>query len=284
MKLLIKAGAATDHRDCYSRSALYYASRDGDLDAVNLLLHSKHRANDGSLHEAARNLHSGVAAALIKKGHSVNFPSSLPEHEGRTPLQELAYRCDGRGREAKVEATIHAIQEGNVNIFGQWRDKNALFLALENAEPVPVTQALLDTIFWPMINDERNVTVERDWETGSPKYYMSPTVHLNMSVRKDNWDVVQRLHLLLRSKNAQDRLYAPLGSPQPPNAVNLPKDVAEEDKRLRDEEDKRWNRELDHRENLRRLQEERAAHHLFMSGQVHGNQARPVAHYQGWRG
>ncbi|KAK8105025.1 hypothetical protein PG999_008384 [Apiospora kogelbergensis] len=281
VKLLIKAGAKTDHRDCYNHSALYYASSAGDLDAVNLLLKSKHKLNDGSLHQAAKNIHSDVVAALIKKKHDVNFPSSLPEHQGRTPLQELAYRCDCQGKVIEVEATIHAIQEGQVNVFDQWQGQNALFLALENTQPIPVTQALLDTIFWREINDERNVITIPDPETGLPRY-MSPTYFLSESANKGNWEMNVQLHQLLRTKNATDRYYAPLGHLQPEGAVGLPDDIAKEDKRLQDEREKRYNRELDHEQKLRRqweegqnstlIEEMKVVKKIEGSHMVHGNE------------
>lgn len=234
----------------------------GNLDAVKLLLKSKHNYDDGSLHEAARNLHSEVVAALIKKGHSVNFHSSMDEHQGRTPLLELAYRCDCRGKLVEVLDTIHAIKDSKVDIFDHWRDQNALFLALENAHPVPVTKALLDTIFSSVINDERNVIVIRD-ETERPVYSMSPTFHLKASTDKGNWDLNQQLLQLLKTKNAKDRFFAPFGKPQPDYAVGLPEDIDKEDKRLRDEEVKRQNleekrqrQEFEHEQKLRRQREE----------------------------
>ncbi|KAK8064169.1 hypothetical protein PG996_008821 [Apiospora saccharicola] len=268
VQLLIKAGAKTDHRDCYGRSALFHASRAGDLDAVKLLLKSKHKTNDGSLHEAARNLHSSVAAALIKNGYSVNFHSSMSEHEGRTPLLELAYRCDCRRKSVEAEDTILAIEKGKVDkvdIFDQWQGQNALFLALENTHPVPVTKALLDTIFSSskIINNERNVMVVRDAETGWPTYSKSPTFHLKLTADKGNSEVNQELQQLLETKNAMDRFFAPFGSPQPRDAVNIPEDIDKEDKRLRDEQEKKRNQEekrriqeFDHQEKLRRQREE----------------------------
>ncbi|KAK8119802.1 ankyrin [Apiospora kogelbergensis] len=276
VKLLIKAGAKTDHRDCYNRSALYYASSAGDLDAVNLLLKPRHKLNDGSLHEAARNLHSDVVAALIKKKHDVNFPSSLPEHQGRTPLQELAYQCDCQGKVTEAEATIHAIQEGQVNLFDQWRGKNALFLALENRQPVPVTRALLDTIFWREIDNGRNAITVPDPETGLSRY-MSPTYYLKASMDKGNWDRNQQLLQLLQTKNASDRYYAP-----PTVPWVSPEDIAQEDKRLRDEEEKRYNREFEHEQKLRRqweegqnsalIEEMKVAKKLEGSRAIHGNE------------
>ena len=60
-------------------------------------------------------LHSDVVSALIKGKHDVNFPSSRPEHEGRTPLQELAYRCRGADRLQEIEETIWALEKGKVD-------------------------------------------------------------------------------------------------------------------------------------------------------------------------
>ncbi len=65
VKKLIKANADTCVRDYRERSPLFFASREGDLDAVNVFLKARYRPNDGSLPEAARNQHDEVVAALI---------------------------------------------------------------------------------------------------------------------------------------------------------------------------------------------------------------------------
>ncbi|KAI0383583.1 hypothetical protein F5Y04DRAFT_250543 [Hypomontagnella monticulosa] len=220
VKALIKANADTYVRDCYGRSALFYASRGGDLTTVHELLKAKFKPNDGSLHEAARNLYSDIVAALIKAGHDPNFRSSLLEHEGRTPLQELAYKCDGVRDITEIEVTIAALERGKADALERWRGKNALFLALDHPEPHTITQAMLDIIMWRNINHHNNI-IEINQKTGV-KYCMSPTMYLvkgssQATLRRNS----QLLHLL-RLKNCVDRYYAQQGAEQPPDAVGWP--------------------------------------------------------------
>ncbi|KAH8589027.1 hypothetical protein B0O99DRAFT_524007 [Bisporella sp. PMI_857] len=260
VKKLIKANANACIRDYVERTPLFFASHVGNLDAVKALLKVKCRPNDGSLHEAARNLHSDIVAALIKGGqHDANFPSSRSEHEGRTPLQEMAYRCDGSKGADDMEATIAALERGKANILEKWCDKNSLFLALDNAKPYTVTKALLHMVMWRVINDDDNVLAEVNPETGV-KYFMSPTIYLQRWSRSsDNKSCIQacsKLEQLLRTMHCVDKFYAQLGAVQPANAVGMPENIAKEDKKRRDEAEKRLAREVEHQEKLRREREE----------------------------
>lgn len=259
VKKLIKANADTYVRDCRERSPLFFASREGDLDTVKALLKARYRPNDGSLHEAARNLHSDVVAALIKGAqHDANFPSSRPEHNGRTPLQEMALRCDGQRRADDMEATITALEKGKAAILAEWNGWNPLFLALNNAQPYTITKALLDTVMWRVINHENNVVVEVH-ETGV-KHFLSPTVYLRRtrgsSTNKGEAQICWELEELLRTKTCLDRYYAELGADQPIGAVGMPENIAKEDKKRRDAAEKRTASEFDHREKMRREEEE----------------------------
>lgn len=253
VKRLIEANADTYARDIHDRSALFYASREGDLDAVNALLKRQFKQNDGSLHEAARNLHSQVVAALIKSKFEANYPSTC-EHEGRTPLQELAYRCDGTRPATDMEKTIMALDKGKADNLARWRGKNALFLALENANPCAITQTLLDLIMWQVIAHKDNL-VELTQRSGI-KYFMSPTVYLKMGGSQANPKATARLEQLLRGKNCPDRYFAESGALQPEGAVGLPDDIAQEIKSRREAQEKQKAREFEHQEKLRRQREE----------------------------
>ncbi len=90
MKKLLEAKADSRSHDRFDKAALFYASQVGDSDAVKALLKTEFRLNDGSLHEAARNLHRDCVAALIKAKYDPNFRSSREEYGGRNALQEMA--------------------------------------------------------------------------------------------------------------------------------------------------------------------------------------------------
>ncbi|KAH6648966.1 hypothetical protein BKA67DRAFT_648915 [Truncatella angustata] len=231
-------------------SALFYASREGDLTAVKSLLKVKFKLNDGSLHEAARNLHQDTVAALVKAKHDVNFPSSRREHDGRTPLQELAYMCDGNRSLADIEQTISALEVGKTDPLAKWQGKNPLFLALDHPQPYNVTHALLDTVMWRVINDNNNL-FEHYSEQGT-KLSMSPTIYLSICCRNSNSSRSVSLQHLLRTKHCVDRYFADSGTQQPPGAVGLPDNIAKEEKKRREESDKWQSREFEHKEKMRR--------------------------------
>lgn len=252
VKRLIKASANTLARDHWDRTALYYAAQAGNLDTVKLLLKAKFRENDGSLHEAARELHGDVVTALIKAGYSTNFPSSRPEHNGRTPIQELAYKCDGTRSTLEIESTLLALKQGKPALLDKWQGKNPIFLALENS--YAVTLALLDIVMWPVINHEDNVFVDLD-ENGK-RLFFSPTMY--MRFYRSQASGHRQLEELLRTKRCPDRYYAELGAEQPQSAVGLPDDIEKEDKRIRAEAEKRRKREQEHQDKLRWESEEAA--------------------------
>ncbi|KAI0973720.1 hypothetical protein F4678DRAFT_459209 [Xylaria arbuscula] len=148
VKKLLEAKANSRSHDRFDKAALFYASQMGDINAVKALLKTDFRMNDGSLHEAARNLHRDCVAALINAKYDPNFRSSRQEHNGRNALQEMAFRCDGLHKIPDIEATIWALEKGGVNPLEKWRGKTAVFLALINPQPYLMTQALLNTGKW----------------------------------------------------------------------------------------------------------------------------------------
>lgn len=253
VKKLIKAGADPSARDRDDRAAIFHASSTGDLESVKTLLKSKYRPNDGSLHEAARNLHSEVVAALIKGEYDVNFPSSRLEHEGRTPLQELAYRCRAPNRVQDIEDTMLALKKAKVDALKKWQGKTSLFLALDNEHPLEVTRTLLDFLMWQYCDSFENVYAEVDMHTGVT-IFRSATVYLTdfKESSKQYFQLIQ----LLQTKGYVDRYYAQFGAVQPSNAVGLPEDITKEEKRRYAEREKSRKTEEEHLEKLRRMQEE----------------------------
>ncbi|KAK0659163.1 hypothetical protein QBC41DRAFT_48303 [Cercophora samala] len=237
---LIKAGANSRIRDSLNGSALFYASRNGHVDIVKPLLKAPYKPNDGSLHEAARNLYSKVCSILIStKNFDVNFPSL--DHQGRTPLHEMAYCCDGTGSQVDMEDTLSALKKGGLQLFKFWQTfgwKNALILALENPQPFAVVKALLDMLWWEDINNDHNVYTQQQ---PSPKTegliicHYSPTMYLKYlhptNSEKDA-QLNRALEQMLRDKGAEDRYWSDKPSDQPMGAIGYPEALAKEIKRL----------------------------------------------------
>lgn len=260
---LLAAGAKATAKDCEDMSPLNWASGRGDVDAVKSLLKAKSFTNDGSLHEAARNQHAKVVATLLKAGADVDFPSSKKGHNGRTALQELCLKANSSGNPDALHETIQALHNYKCDGLQEFRGKNALFLALENAEDAyTVTGALLDIAMWKHINDEKNVFSTEATAAGTRTYY-SATVYLGSSLYKDRGDQrkIHALRNLLYTKGCVDRWYEVFGPGEPDavqrdNAVGMPAKIEDIDKRRRDKMEKRRADTLDHNAKLRRQMEE----------------------------
>lgn len=225
------------------------------------LLKSKFRANDGSLHIAARRLHSGVVEALVKAGHDVNFRNPGPDYQGRAAIHELVLYCEySRTNEDKLGRTIAALSQGTkINLLAEWEFMNPLFLVFQNKNPFPVVKALLEsTNMWQLLEHEDNVFRYADSKTGI-KYAKSPTIYLrttflagHQTTPTASTATYADIDKMLRRMNCPDRFYAELGAPQPANAVGLPASIVKEERRRQDEAVKQQKLELEHRDQMRR--------------------------------
>lgn len=260
--LLLKANASPSSRDRFDATALLYASRAGHLTCVECLVKANASTNDGSLHEAARNLHHEVVAALLIGKHSANYPSQAQKHNGHTALQELASRAEDRGDMLRLEQTIKALADAKADPLSQHvpsGGKNSLFLALENPQPLSVTKALLKVIMWAKINDSANVYIH--YMPSGTKWYFSPTMYLNGGCFGGNPKYVEELRSILYKAQCQDRWYPEYGPSEahkllPPAVVGVPQDIQDRNaKRLADKE-LREKREKEHQTKLRFMHEE----------------------------
>lgn len=256
---LLSAKANPSARDSFGKTPLFYASQKGDLTLVKHLVAGKARENDGSLHEAARNLQPMVVEALIKGKHDANFRSHAGAHEGRTALQELVLKCDGAADDDRLHDTIQALDRGKASALEVYRGKNALFLALENPSAYAVTLALIERCLWRVLNHEKNVFVTLNPQTGTRHHY-SATMYLQ-KLYTGKTESVRQLLALLYDKGCEDRFFiAEFGHDevsklQPPGAVGVPDKMADEDKRRRAEAEKQRIREQEHQQKLRREEE-----------------------------
>ncbi|KAK7705555.1 hypothetical protein SLS64_007922 [Diaporthe eres] len=262
---LIDEKARVSVKDRFGRSALFYASRVGNVLAMKALIKAKSRVNDGSLQEAARNLHSEAVQLLRKAGHSSNYPSSDKYHDGRDSLQELALMArPSQSQAGQLEDTIKALasidKEDKIEVL---RDsstsghKNALFLALDNQDDGCwlVCKALLDVVMWKVVDKEANTYCVLDPETGV-KHYLSPTMYIKMGLSYGQEKHKGALLKLLYRMRCADRFYAEYGREQPPGVVGMPEHIAKEELKRKEQEQKLIQEDEKHKRAMMRKEHE----------------------------
>ncbi|KAL1845798.1 hypothetical protein Daus18300_014443 [Diaporthe australafricana] len=269
---LIEKGARVSAKDQFDRSALFYASRVGNLEAIKALNKAKARPNDGSLHEAARNLHSEAVVLLRKAGHSSNYPSSDKRHDGRDALQELALWARPTASQAgQLEDTVKALsrteKEDKIELLRSSNypgHKNAIFLALDNQHDgcLLVCKALLDVVMWQVANNEKNTYCEPDLETGA-NTYVSPTMYLKLGWAFSHEKYKPALLQLLYRMRCPDRFFAEEGQEQPADVVGMPEKIAASEAKRRERAQKLLQDEEKHQRAINRQQDEAASQRLL---------------------
>jgi len=142
---------------------LFYASRNGDLESVKLLVLAGARPDDASLHEAARNADVHVASYLLSKGHHANFRSSLHSDGGfgRTALEELCLNATpdlGRDWHTRIHQTIEMLLPPNGEHIGK-RESTLIFrFARDNKSSASRIKTALER--FPQIRDHQYEDIE----------------------------------------------------------------------------------------------------------------------------
>ncbi|KAJ1333109.1 serine/threonine-protein phosphatase 6 regulatory ankyrin repeat subunit A [Microdochium nivale] len=238
VKSLLLAGAEVDVADIFGNSPLSMASAIGGSLAITMmsnLLAAGASKNDGSLHNAARDLNLQAMQVLVEYEHDPDFPS--PIHGGRSALGELCrHAADGGpvagAREKAMERAIEFLLKNDTDITLQIEGKTVLHLALESADPVTTTKVLLRAGMWKHINKPFN-----QYSDGTFTY--SPTMYVQRVLPPPPAgpgaeDTKAALATLLRSNRGTDVYYAQHG-PQPDDAVGMPSHIeaGEQDRRAR---------------------------------------------------
>ncbi|ETS82916.1 hypothetical protein PFICI_04792 [Pestalotiopsis fici W106-1] len=219
VKSLLLAGAEVDVCDAMGRSPLSMASAIGGDLAISMmsnLLAAGASRNDGSLHNAARELNLQAMQILMEYKHDPDFPSPSPEHNGRSALGELCLHAADSGeitamREKAMEKCINfLLQESDITI--QSEGKSVLLLALESKDPITTTKVLLRADMWKFINKPFNQFTDG-------KYTYSPTQYVSRVLPQT--DATPELLKLLKANRGADVYYATSGD-QPEDAVGMP--------------------------------------------------------------
>ncbi|ROW16750.1 hypothetical protein VPNG_01597 [Cytospora leucostoma] len=231
VKQLVLAGAEVDVADITGNTPLTLTTQiGGELGTMMMknVLAAEPSQNDGSLHNAARELNLPAMQVLVDFGHEVDFPSTL--HGGRTALGELCLHAADNGaltaaQEKAMEKAIAYLMQQGTDLSLLSDDRSVLLLAMGSLDPVATTRALLKVGMWKHINRPFN-----NFTAGGCTY--SPTQYVKRILPQSN--VTEELHTLLKANRAQDVYYANDG-PQPEGAVGLPDDIvrAERERRTR---------------------------------------------------
>lgn len=244
---LLRNEAKPSPKDVFDRSALFFAAGNGDVKSVKALLKHKARLNDGSLHEAARELQAETIALLVKCGHNANFSST--KHDGLTPLAEMCMYCNSAEGATKIEESIEALKKGKLESLKLWKGKSVLYMALDNEDPYPITSALIERLMGSYIDEDANIYTE-----GVLSY--SPTMYLRQGFFLGPQELASQLEDLLKMHGAQDHYYAKIREEQPPGAVGLPKAIQKhENERIKREEQQAQEDEDQYRKLQRKAEE-----------------------------
>ncbi|KUJ18861.1 ankyrin [Mollisia scopiformis] len=255
---LIDRGASVHQKDVRDRTPLCYASCNGDISVMKSILKKNPPRNDGSLHEAARELNADAVKLLIKAGHDIHFPSA--KHGGRSPLCELCYACRGSKDSVALQRTLTELANANAQPLRKSRGRTAIFMAMENAHPGPVVTALIEGLLWKDLNDPQNIYEEGD-------HFYSATMYIKKGIIRQAESVANDLLERLVDFSAVDRYYAKERMRQPRDAVGMPQ-------RIMDMDHKKWIRssrleeeQEDFERKLRRQDEEMANRQLLSQRQ-----------------
>lgn len=231
VKELVMAGAEVDVADMTGNTPLTLATQvGGELGTMMMsnILAAEPSQNDGSLHNAARDLNAKAMQVLVDFGHEVDFPS--PIHGGRTALGELCLHAADAGpltgaQEKTMEKAMSLLLKAGTDLSLLADEKSVLLLAMESADPIPTTRTLLRVGMWKYINQPWTF-----YNDGA--YTYSPTQYARRILPQT--EATEQLHRLLKANRAKDVYFANQG-PQPEGAVGLPDDIvrAERERKAR---------------------------------------------------
>ena len=115
--------------------------------------------DDGSLHEATREMHLKVVISLLGAGHRPNFPS--PNHGYRTAIYEfLLNGVPVPARRQDIGRIISTLAKADADLKIRLEGKAAIFLALDDTAAVEIVAALLETDVGKHLRSDDNLFVD----------------------------------------------------------------------------------------------------------------------------
>jgi hypothetical protein len=229
---LISKKVNVSTKDRFERSALFYASRNGDLNSVHALMGAKASPDDGSLHEAARELHADVVEALTdpkhKSKHDVMLQSTMREHGQRIALDEMLLRCDSQsGGLSNTESTIRALTKPMLLAKKDFQlGEDELFRALNNAKPVTLLKSLLNCGLKKQL--QNGDLLKRFEAKNVMVYYYSPIAYIGRGLSYGPIQQPNQVLKYLYDQGVKDCFYAPMFEWQPADCQNMPAPIRDD--------------------------------------------------------
>ena len=226
VKALLLEGADADITDYKERSPLSLATDIGgelSIEMMGNLLAAEPACDDGSLHNAARELNLSAVKVLVGAGHDPDYPS--PYHEGRSALGELCLKGSDSAdltaeREKKMQKVIAYLVDQGSDLAIKSHGKSLLHICFDARDPITTSRVFLKAAMWKYIGRPLNYYID-------DTYTYSPTMYVKKVLPES--DNKEKLLKLLYSYRAVDVFYATEG-PQPDDAVGLPEDIKVEER------------------------------------------------------
>ncbi|KAF4470130.1 Ankyrin repeat domain-containing 17 [Fusarium albosuccineum] len=221
VKELLIEGANVDVTNFMNQTPLTMATDiGGDLSTrmMGNLLAIDQSKDDGSLHNAARELNLAAVTVLVDHGHHPDFPSPL--HDGRSALGELCLRGSSSGsltadREKLMQRVMSFLVESGADLSIKSDGKSLLLLCFHASDALATTRSFLKVAMWKEINKPFNRYTDGE-------YTYSPTMYVTKVMKES--DTRDDLLKILRANRAADVYYANSGE-QPDDAIGLPEDM-----------------------------------------------------------
>lgn len=191
------------------------------------LLRAGADCDDGSLHDAARELRCDILRVLIKFGHKPDYPSD--RHEGRSALAELCLHAVLRHpvpTPMLLEEAIQCLIAGGADIrlrilSANTSEKTIFHFALDSLNPMLILPVLLK-IMWEYVNEDCFLYQDSTYTYSLTKYadkdiYQGPTDQKESIIRS------------LKNKRVIDRFWATdVDAEQPEDCCGAPEYIKTE--------------------------------------------------------
>jgi len=221
----MSSGAIISASDPEDITPLALASSLGNSAIMESLLKADAECDDGSLHDAARELKLDSMRLLMKYGHAADYPSD--RHDGRSALAELCLKAvEYDPKPAKLEEGIRAlILEGaNIRLRSVSEGNNGKTIfhhALDSSDPLLILTVMLKTM-WEFVNEDAFLFVDQT-------YTYSLTKYVDKDLFQGPRDQKAEILRLLRMKRVEDRFWATsITAIQPPDSCGEPQHIKDE--------------------------------------------------------